>query len=221
MNQNRKSVLNLNLRPLALGAVAALFCSCASTSVKQTWRAPDCHQITGKIAVLAIDDRGLVREGFENRFVRDLDAAGASALVTSDQLTLPDINADKRAAADHLHAMGAEALLLVRLGTISNAYRVSHPGEANYTPTANMANSFNNMGWHDYYSVGFMDMSPTYGNLKQSVDIETSLYDLKTDKRLWAAQTQTVVSEHDDRVAEVDPMVAKVVEAMRKDGLIQ
>jgi len=69
--------------------------------------------------------------------------------------------------------------------------------------------------------VGFMDMSPTYGNLKEKVNLEASLYDLKTEKRLWSAVTQTVVTEDMDRVAEMDPVVEKIVAAMRKDGVIR
>jgi hypothetical protein len=78
----------------------------------------------------------------------------------------------------------------------------------------------NSVGWYDYYSVGFMDMSSTYGSLKQTVYLETGLYDLNTEKCLWSGLTQTVVKENMDRVAEMDPLVEKLVAAMRKDGMI-
>ena len=63
-------------------------------------------------------------------------------------------------------------------------------------------------------------MSPTYGNLKQQVYLETSVFDLKTSKRVWSGLTLTVVTETMDRVAEMDPIVAKVVEEMHKDAMI-
>jgi hypothetical protein len=66
-----------------------------------------------------------------------------------------------------------------------------------------------------------MDMSSTYGSLKQTVCLETSLYDLKTEKRLWFGLTQTVVKENMDRVAEMDPLVGKIIAAMQKDGVVR
>jgi len=65
-----------------------------------------------------------------------------------------------------------------------------------------------------------MDMSPTYGNLKQKVFLETSLFDLKTGKRLWSGLTQTVFTDTMDRVAEMDKIVGKVLAAMRQDAVV-
>jgi hypothetical protein len=195
-----------------------LLCSCAATSLKKTWKAPDCQQPVGKIAVLAIDDRGLVRQGFENRFVAQLTKAGAAAVVTYDLLTLAEIKQDKRAAADRFRLSGAEAVLILRLTDISSSYRESRAGNERYVPVLTGVDS---MGWYDYYSVGFMDMSSTYGTLKQTVYLETSLYDLKTEKRLWSGLTETVVRENMDRVAEMDPLVEKFIAAMLKDGVIR
>ena len=203
---------------LSLGALAALLCSCAATSLKKTWKAPDCQQPVGKIAVLAIDDRGLVRQGFENRFVAQLTKAGAPAVVTYDLLSLAEIKQDKRAAADRFRASGAEAVLILRLADISSTYRESRAGNERYVPVITGVDS---VGWYDFYSVGFMDMSSTYGTLKQTVYLETSLHDLKTEKRLWSGLTETVVRENMDRVAEMDPLVAKFVAAMLKDGVIR
>jgi hypothetical protein len=205
-------------RSLSLCALAALLCSCAATSLKKTWKAPDCQKPVGKLAVLAIDDRGLVRQGFENRFVAQLTKAGASALVTYDLLTLAEIKQDKRAAADRFRLSGAEAILILRLVDSSSSYRESRAGNERYVPVLTGVDS---VGWYDYYSVGFMDMSSTYGTLKQTVYLETSLYDLKTEKRLWSGLTETVVRENMDRVAEMDPLVEKFVAAMLKDGVIR
>jgi hypothetical protein len=205
-------------RFLSLCALATLLCSCAATSLKKTWKAPDCQQPVGKIAVLAIEDRGLVRQGFENRFVAQLTKAGAAAVVTYDLLTLAEIKQDKRAAAERFRASGAEAVLILRLVDRSSSYRESRAGNERYVPVLTGVNS---MGWYDYYSVGFMNMSSTYGSLKQTVYLETSLYDLKTEKRLWSGLTETVVRENMDRVAEMDPLVEKFVAAMLKDGVIR
>jgi hypothetical protein len=198
--------------------VAALLCSCAATSVKKTWKSPDCRGPVGKIAVLTIDDRGLLRQGFENRFVRYLTKSGASALVTYELLSLAEIKQDKQAAAERLRVSGAEALIILRLADSASAFQEVRSGRERYGA---MITGIENLGWYDYYSIGFMDMGTTYGSLKQWVYLETTLYDLKTEKRVWSGLTQTVVKENMDRVAEMDPLVEKIVAAMRKDGVIR
>jgi len=208
--------VNIMLRPLALCALAALCCSCAATSVKKTWKSPDCRQPVGKIAVLAIDDRGLLRQGFENRFVRYLANVGASAVVTFDLLSLPQIKEDKRAAAERFQASGAEAVLILRLMDVGNSYQVSRVGGEFSAPgITGVDTTFDDFGG------ALLDMSSTYGDLTQTVGLQTSLYDLKTEKRLWFALTQTVLKENMDRVAQMDPLVEKIVAAMRKDGVIR
>lgn len=217
MNNKKHSPIVAKLLSLGLCALTVLLCSCAASSVQQTWKAPSGQRPAGKIAVLAIDDRGMVRQGFENRFVTQLTKAGGSAVTTFDQLSLSQIKESKDAAAERLRASGAETLLIVRLLGVNTSYREVRPGGERYAETIT---GFETTGWYDYYSVAYMDMSPTYGNLKMKVNLEASLYDLKSEKRLWSGFSQTVVKETTDRVAEADPLVAKIVAAMQKDGVV-
>lgn len=199
-------------------AIALAFGGCAATKVEKTWTAPDCPRPVGKVAVLAIEERGLVRQGFENRFIREITQAGGSAVGTFDLLSLPDIKEDKRGAAEKFRATGATALLIVRLAGSAGSYHESRAGNERYASTIT---GIENSGWYDYYSVGFMDMGVTYGSSKQEVYLEAGLYDLSTEKRLWYGQTQTILKEGMDRVSEMDPVVKKFVAAMRKDGVVR
>ena len=217
MTNSIRPRINLKLRTRALCVLASLLCSCAATSVKETWKAPDVHRPAGKIAVLAVDDRLLLRQGFENRLAGQLTKAGASARVTYNDLSLAEIKQDKRAAGDRFRSSGAETILIMRMVDATSTYRVVQPGGESY---AAVITGIDSADWYGYYSVGFMNMATSYGNFKQRVALETSLYDLKTEKRLWSALTLTVVKETMDRVGEMDPLVAKIIEAMRKDGVI-
>lgn len=208
----------MNLLPLYLCSLTLVLCSCASTTVKSTWKSP---QYQGgpisELAVLAIDDRVLLRQGFENRFVSQLRQDGATAVTTFDLLSLSEIQRDKPAAAERLRSAGAQAIVILRLMDSTSSYRETRPGSTHYTGTVS---GFEQGGWYDYYSMAFSDISPTYGNQKMKVFLEASLFDLKTSKRLWSGLTQTVVTENMDRVAEMDPIVARFVSAMRKDGMV-
>jgi len=218
MNQPNNPLTKINLRVWCLGAIAGLLCSCAATSVKQTWKTPDFHPAVGKFAVITIDERNDLRIGFENRLVRYLENAGAPAFTTSKLLSLAQIKADKRAAADQFRAGGAGSVVILRLMDQEAFMREIRPGNERYAATVTGADY---TSWYGYYSVGYMSMSPTYDTLKQKLYLETSVYDLNTEKRLWSGVTQTVVKERMDRVAEMDPLVQKIVAAMRKDGVIQ
>lgn len=218
---NRINTINISVgffRQLCAASLSLLLCSCAATSVKKTWKSPDCREPVGKIAVVTIEDRGLLRKGFENRFVAQLSKAGDPAMVTFDQLSLTDIKQDKQAAANRFRTNGADAVLILRLVSAASSYREIQPGGERYAATITGIDSY---GWYDYYSVGFMSMSPTYGSSKTDVYLETVLFDLKTEKRLWSGVTRTVVTETMDRVAEMGPLVETILAAMRKEGVIR
>ncbi len=213
----------MNLRPLTLAVISCialplLLCSCASTSVKKTWKSPaNTGSPLSKIAVLAVDERGEVRQALENRLTTQLRKQGLSVVPSYELLTLTEIGQDKPAAAERLRTAGAEAVLIMRLKDVATSYREYQPAPERY---AEVITGFEVGTWYDYYSVAYMDMSPTYGNLKQKVYVETSVFDLKTAKCLWSGLTQTVVGETMDRVAEADVLVAKLIAAMRKDGML-
>jgi hypothetical protein len=208
----------MNIQSITACALAFLLCSCASTSVKQTWKSPD---YSGgpmkKLAVVALDERIELRRGFENRLAAQIEQSGSSALRTYEMFSLSEINQDKQAAAERLRAAGADAVVILRLRNVSSVFREYRPSSERY---ADVITGYEPGTWYDYYSVGFMDMSPTYGSLKQKVYLETSVFDLKSAKRIWSGLTETVITETMDRVAEMDPIVAKAVEAMRKDRIL-
>jgi hypothetical protein len=66
-----------------------------------------------------------------------------------------------------------------------------------------------------------MDMGVIWGSMKQNLYLNSSLFDLKTGQRLWSATTLTVLKENADRLEVADSLVAKIVGALRKDGLIR
>lgn len=199
-------------------ALLALLCSCATTTVKQTWKAPGLNQPVGKIAVITVDERGMLRKAFENRFVKQLIAAGTPAMVTYSQFTLEELKKDKRAAAESFQTNSAQAVLILRLVDLGIRQREIQPGGERYSP---VITGFEYTGWYDYYTVGFMNMSPTYSSETQEVVLESSIHELTTGKRIWAGVTKTVLKEDMDRLAEMDPLVGKIILAMKKDRVIK
>lgn len=213
--------MKTNLHLFAFAALSLCFFGCAApSSVKQTWKSPT-HN-TGpvqKVAVVAVDERGLIRQAFENRLVRDLKAGGQDAFVTHSLLGLPEMKADKKAAAARLRQDGADTVLVIRLaGQSSDAYQVRATSAAYVETVTGMETD---VAGYDYYTVAFTDMGTTWSNTSMAVDLEAILFDLNTGKRLWSCQTLTVLKEETDRLAEADVLVAKIVAALRKDGMVR
>jgi hypothetical protein len=211
--------MKLNVVSWAPAILAALLCACAATSLKQTWKSPDFSGGPVRtVAVLAVEERGLVRQGIENRFARQLQTQGQPAVVTYDILSLQQIKNDKQAAAARAREAGADSVLIVRLVDVATYASQVRALNERYAPVTTGMDTY---GWYNYYSLALMDMSPTYGTLRQKVYLDTTLFDLETGKRLWSGLTETTVKENTDRVLLVDALVGKVAAAMRKDSVVR
>ena len=208
--------------PIQLAAVLVVLglAGCAASSILHSWKSPAYHGgPVQKIAVIAVEDRGLVRQGFENRFVRDLGANGQEAMATHDVLGLQDIKANKDAAAARLREAGASSVLIVRLVNQATYDRQVRATRAVYTENITGIDSY--YGWYGYFSVAYADMSTVWGSSTQKTYLDTSLYDLKDGQRLWSVLTLTTFNDNSDRLEEVDALVSKVVAAMQTDGMVR
>lgn len=203
---------------LCIVALTALLCSCATTAIKSTWKLPDYHGgPVGKVAVLAVDERGDYRPTFERQLVGQMEQQGQPAFETLGILNLEEIKEDKEAAAEKLRAAGADAVLIVRL---VDRYNQSTPvpigGGSRLVTT-----SSGQIGGFDYYAVSAPGPGGMQNSLNKYVCLDTSLYDLKSEKKLWSCVTGTVLREGGEPLDEIGPLVATVLKALRTDGLIR
>jgi hypothetical protein len=168
--------------------------------------------------VLAISDDGWVRRAFEGYFAEELARTGLPAITCYNLLTLAEIKQDKPAAAQRFQAGGSDAILILRLVDQATSYRQVQAGNERYAATITGIGS---LGWYDYYDVAFVNMTTSYGTLKQTLFLESTLYNFKSQKPAWSALTRTVVAENTDRLAEAKLVAQKVTAAMRADGMIR
>jgi hypothetical protein len=189
--------------------------------VKSTWKSPDYHgELPKQVAVVADEDRMMVRVALENRFVNQLTAASQPAFATAS--SYPDLAAarkNKEATIAQLRTAGAEAILITRLVS-----RDAYAAKAQQQFTGQYVALTVTPGSEEWdASVGSY---ATYSGVPRSDDrtyllLDTSLYDLNTGKRIWGCLTETTIKETDDRLEIADGFVAKVVGVMRQDGMIR
>ena len=209
-------------RQSCVAAGTLLLVSCAATAVMQTWKAPG--YVGGpvrKVAVLAVDERQLVRQGFENRFVNALRAQGQEAFVTHELLSLGEIEENKTAAAARVRQEGASAVMIIRLVDSATRSREVAATPALFAPVATVPTAVESDGWYVYYNVAFMDKGTVWGSDQQTVYLETVLFDLTGNRRLWSCLTETVLKEGMDKLVEADLLVTQVLAALRKDGMVR
>ena len=205
--------------PLASTVLAVLLCSCATTTVENTWKLPGRSEgPVKKLAVIAVSEHWLVRPGLENRFAQDIAKRGQPVITTVEILPLPKIKEDKNAAAALLREQGVDSVLIVRL-----LDKTTYDREVRASPSAFVpyATGYNSYGWGGYYDVAFMDMSVTYTSTRDDILLDTSLFDLNTGQRLWSMVTKSVLKYNTDKLEVADDLADKVSAALLKDGLIR
>jgi len=207
---------------LAAGtALVLLSSSCASTSVKSTWKSPDYQGAPPeKMAVVADDDRKLVRVPLENRFVNQLVSAGQPAFGTAS--SFPDLAAarkSKEATIAQLRKEGADAILITRL--VSKSAYMAKAQEQFTGQFVALTVTPDSGGWETSIGTYSAYESGPRSNDRSYLLLDTSLYDLNTGKRIWACITETTIKDTDDRLEIADKFVAKVVGIMQQDGMIR
>lgn len=215
----RKNVISCLCLPAA-AVVVMLLSSCASTTVKSTWKSPDFKgEPPKKIAVVADDDRMMVRVALENRFVNQLNAVGQPAAATAS--AFPDLTTarkNKEATIAQLRAAGADAILICRLVSksayIAKAKQQFTGQYVALTVTPDADGWDTSIGSFSEYAGGPRSDDRSY------LLLDTSLFDLSTGKRIWACMTETTIKDTDDRLEIADEFVAKVVGIMKQDGMI-
>jgi hypothetical protein len=202
---------NILLLPL-FAAAALCLGGCASTEVVRTWKAPTGADVkVPRVAVVAVEDRLMIRQGIENRLVSELGKQGQDAIPTHDLLSLEEIKANKEVAAARVQQEGAQAVLIIRV--------LDQTTSAQTVVSGSMMSD--GIGWYDYFTVAFFEMGTVRGITKQKFYFETSLHDLKTGQRLWWAQSVTTLKEDTDKLVAADVLAKKLAKALRKDGVIR
>jgi len=195
-------------------SVKLLFCivlmaalaGCATTQVTSVWKDPGYQGPPRKTMVLGMAKQTVNRRVFEDEFVRQLKARGTEAFVS--YTLLPDkLESDHAAIAAIMQKQGADTLLISQLR--------SHKTKKTYVPgTIDTMPGYYGR-WSHYYGYGYEAMyTPGYVVEDDYAIVETNLYDIKGDKLLWSAASETEIkgSNQDMITSFIQIMVKTMVE---------
>jgi hypothetical protein len=207
-------------------SLAALLCSCATSSVKDSWKEPSFTKLpVKKTAIVAVLEEGnMARQAFEGQLLAAMKRRNADGLITHDLGRLAEIKADLPGAGAKIRAAGADSVLLLRKADMQTQSRDVRESNERYAP---MVTGFSpDFGspyyrWEGYYEMAFMDMSVVRTQVKQIYYLEYALFDLESKRLVWTGRTKSSLNYDADRLGELYTLVEKVASAMKRDGVIR
>jgi hypothetical protein len=182
-----------------------LFSSCATTKLTSLWRDNAYQDHPRKILVIGILKTPANRRIFEDEMVKQLKARGTEAL--AGYSVLPEQSeANKETITAKMNERGADAVLISRL-TDKKTVTTYVPGAAwsDYPGYGG--------GWHGYYS-----NSPGYTVQDEFAVVQTNLYDLKSDKLIWTAASETWIT--DDNESLIRSFIKVIIERLVSDKVL-
>lgn len=178
---------------------------------KSTWKAPDAGPLdyAGKkiAAVVVTDDQGLEMSA-EEALARELTVRGVQGVAAYRLIPREELR-DKDKAKGWFERSNIAGAVVMRV--------VSAEREVTYTPATWATTSYSSL-W-GYYGYGWSAVYiPGGRSERSSVTIETLIFDVPTNKLLWAGVSETTNPKGTQKV--VWELVNEVAAEMRKVGLV-
>lgn len=196
-----------------VGAALAGSLASASTRFVSSWAAPVTEPVSfqgRKVAALVISPDESIRLEAEGELSRALIARGVQG-IPAYNLIPPNETRDKDRAKVLFDVAGIEGVVVMRAAGSKK--------EASYAPVYWSTPNYGTF-WGGYYGYGWGAVYETgYLRTDTVVRVETLVYDLKTDKLLWAGMSE---STNPDGVRDlIKDLVPAVASQMKKKKLIR
>jgi len=196
-------------------AAAVSIAACGSTTFQSTWKAPDVTSLSieegTKMIAMVVSANEAKRRGFEAALVNELSEHGLDA-IAANSVVPADVGHDASKAKPYIEKAGAQYALVVQVTGTSK--------EVSSTPTMGGMGMYGRRG--GFYGAGWGGYGWGWGGSEIRTDtlvgVETLLYDLATDKLVWAGQSETMnPSKAESFMRE---LVKAVGNELQKDGLV-
>jgi hypothetical protein len=192
-----------------------------STEITGSWKNENLSVSTADlntIMVTALTSRVNARQTVENEIASALEAKGYKVVKSLDVLPPTFTNSekpDRQELFSKIRETDADAILTVALVNKETETRYV-PGNYNYAPIPRFG--YYGTFW-GYYNTWYPTLnSQNYYEEDKVYFIETNLYDAKTEKLLWSAQSETYNPRSLAKFA--DEFANVVVTKMDQDGLL-
>jgi hypothetical protein len=191
-------------------SVVILLGACASTKLTNTWVDENYRgRPVSDIMVIGVTDEETVRRSYEKRFVKRLEAIGVEAVSSADAIRIPaNKKLGKEVILEAVNKYKNDAVLITHLVGVEKKEVYTPPTYSAYPG-----------GLYGYYGhVYGVVHTPGYYTQHTYVRLETTLYDVKTEKPLWSGQSQTWNPESDRQL--MNEVINVVIQDMQRNKLL-
>ena len=190
-----------------------LFFSCSTTKITETWKDDGYRGAPfSDFFVIGVAKEKNTRRSFENKFVEKLQATGVQAVASSSVME-PDQKIEKKAILAAIEKLDIDAVLVTRLVSLKEE-EIRSPSTSEYGRP------------DDYQGTYYSDYSIAYGRMNQPaqyttsvrVGLETKLYDVGTEKLIWAVLSKSANPK--SKMKLFDAVIEALVRDLKKNKLL-
>ena len=182
--------------------------SCATTTLTSVWKDKNYHGKPNNIIIIMVSKSQITRELVEGEFVAGLEARGNNAVASYKFIQLDRLT-DRSFIESKIQGTGADAVLISRL--------VDRKTIETYDPGVIYGLPDFYYDWWGYYE--YVVVTPGYTDETQVLFVETNLYDIKTEKLIWSARSETEVTEGDQQL--IKTFVKVMIEKLASEGIVK
>lgn len=198
---------------VGLALVSALAVSAqAGTKFKSVWKAPDAAPTSFKgkkvAAVVMLPDEK-ARAGVADELAYALRARGIDA-VSAHRLVPPEEMKDKDRARARLEQAGVVGAVVMR--AVDRTTQLTDTSGAYWVTNYWSFSGYYGWGWGGMYDPGHVKMDTL-------INVETLIFDVKADKLLWAALSETKNPKRVDTF--MQDLVSAAAKEVQKQGLVK
>jgi hypothetical protein len=199
--------------PIALLITGCATTKSGSTKLTSAWVDPTYLGQPGKIMIIGIARNPVNKKILEDEFVLQLRARKTDAVAS--YTVMPEDKQDDQDVIDaKMKEQGADVVLISRLASKKTVYTYV-PGSVTYPPS-------NYGNWRNYYGYGLHSarevFTPGYTTEDEYALIETNLYDVRDNKLIWSASSETEVMGSDRN--QISSYIRVMVNAMADEKLL-
>jgi hypothetical protein len=186
--------------------------SCGGTKLTSVWKDTTYEGTIDKIMVVSITENTRNRLIFEREFVEAFRKAGVLAIASVD-ITPKNLESNEDFILAEARKQGISMILVTHLIGVEDK-EVYHPPKTYTVPSRGYYNHF-----HSYYPRVYEYVhEPGYYTKHKSVNLETNLYETKTEKLVWSVTSETIDPESVDTI--IKSLSKVVIKDLRKQKLL-
>jgi hypothetical protein len=159
------------------------------------------------ILVIAITGNEDSRRSFEKKFVEQLKSIGVGAISSEETIPMPaDLELKKEAILNTINQFKNDAVIITSLINKETKEAYTRGGVAY-------------RDYYGYYSSGYgYAHSPGYSSTSTTLQLETNLYDVKTEELIWSGLSKTWGKDTKNQI--INDVIKVVINDLQNNKLI-